>query len=276
MDLKSYIESEVAEEARAHATSKPVSRAAHGGGYPGAADVYVSDSEVDVARLRLSDSDVEQLVYLARPSAGKPAPGVLVIHENKGLTPYIENVARRLAQHGYVAMAPDLLSGAGGTSAFDQPAHATAALAEIPAEDIVANVRRVLTQLADRDDVCSDRLGIVGFCYGGGVAWRVLTQEPRLRAGVPFYGPIPELTAVPGIQASVLALYGESDERITAMLPAIEDAMTRHEKRFEAMVLPGAAHAFHNDANPDRYNDVAAHAAWARALDWLDRWLKGA
>lgn len=274
MDLKSYIESEVEEE-----RALPRAAAAGGagtttGGYPGDPDVYVSEADLAVERVRIPGPHGEQAVYIARPSDGQRAPAVLVIHENKGLVPYIENVARRLAALGYVAVAPDLLSRVGGTGAYETPADATSALSRIDGDDIVADVRAVLTWVAASDHVVPDRLAILGFCYGGGVAWRVLTEEPRLTAGVPFYGPTPDLAAVPGIEAPVMAVYGELDQRITSMLPAISDAMAEHGKAFEAVVLEGAGHAFHNDTNPDRYDAAAARRAWDSAVGWLDRWLR--
>lgn len=277
MDLKQYIESEAEEEQQlGFSPSGEADDAAND--YPGDPDVHVPESAADIvgerARFETSDMDVE--AYVARTSGGGSAPGVLVIHENKGLVAYIQDVARRLAQQGYVAVAPDLLSRAGGTASFSDPADATAALGDIPDSDIVADVRSVLSGMAAWDYVDSDRLGIVGFCYGGGVAWRVMTQEPRIVAGVPFYGPIPPLEAVPGIQASVLGIYGELDQRITSMLPDIEAAMAEHGKVFEKLVLPDAQHAFHNDTNPDRYNATAAGKAWAEAVSWLDNRLKGA
>jgi carboxymethylenebutenolidase len=276
MDLRSYIESEVEEE---NGLPRSGAAAVGGagtptGGYTGDPDVYVSDADLAVERVRIPGAHGEQDVYIARPRDGQRAPAVLVIHENKGLVPYIENVARRLAALGYVAVAPDLLSRVGGTGAFEAPGDATAALSGIDGDDIVADVRAVLAWVAERDYVVPDRLAILGFCYGGGVAWRVLTAEPRLTTGVPFYGPTPDLDAVPGIEAPVMAVYGELDQRITSMLPAISDAMAEHGKTFEAVVLEGAGHAFHNDTNPDRYDAAAARRAWDSAVGWLDRWLR--
>lgn len=273
MDLKSYIESEVEEEKAlgytASATSgSPVS------GYPGDPEVYVDDSDVVAERLSLPGDGFDHQVYVACPAQKGRAPAVLVIHENKGLVPYIENVVRRLAQRGYVAVASDLLSRVGGTDSFDTPNDVTKALGEITPEDIVTDVRAVLSQVAELEYVDAEKLGILGFCYGGGVAWRVMTKEPRLSAGVPFYGPIPDVDAVPAIQAPVLAVYGELDERITSMLPTIQEAMVSNDKTFEPVVLPNAQHAFHNDTNPDRYNAEAAGRAWEEAVRWLDKYLK--
>jgi carboxymethylenebutenolidase len=122
--------------------------------------------------------------------------------------------------------------------------------------------------------VQKDRVGMVGFCFGGGVTWRVATKMPELRAAVPFYGPNPPLEDVPQIRAAVLAIYAERDQRINQGIPAIEEAMARHGKTFEKIIYPNADHAFHNDTNPQRYNAAAARDAWAKTLAWFDRHLK--
>ncbi len=273
MDLKSYIESELEEDAALPGGGASAS-ADGGAGYPGDPAVHVPESAVDAATVHVPGREGGIEAYVARPREGGPAPAVVVVHENKGLVPYITDVARRLAAAGFVAVAPDLLSRLGGTASFEKQADATAALATLDAADDVAAVRATLDGAVEQADVQSDRLGVIGFCYGGGVAWRVLTQEPRLSAGVPFYGPIPDLEAVPGIQAPVLAVYGGTDTRITSMLPAIRAAMDQHGKTFEPLILDGAGHAFHNDTNPDRYDPEAARAAEDAAIGWLDRWLK--
>jgi carboxymethylenebutenolidase len=272
MDLRSYIESELEEDA-ALPGGGAVARA-EDGGYPGDPAVHVPESEVDAAVVTVAAAEGEQRAYLARPRDGRRAPAVVVVHENKGLVPYITDTARRLAAAGYVALAPDLLSRLGGTGAFGTQEEVIAALAGIDGADVVADVRAAIGWLAEQEFVDGDRIAVLGFCYGGGIAWRTLTQEPRLAGGIPFYGPIPDLDAVPSISAPVLAVYGETDQRITSMLPTIREAMERHGKTFEPLVLEGAGHAFHNDTNPDRYHPEAARQAWQAALDRLDRWLR--
>ena len=273
MDLRSYVQSELEEDA-ALPGGGAVARS-EDGGYPGDPEVHVPESDVDAGLVRIPAGAGEQDAYVARPRAADgPLPAVVVVHENKGLVPYITDTARRLASAGYVAVAPDLLSRSGGTGAFQEQEDAIAAIGSLNPADVVADVRAAIAWAADRRDVRADRVGILGFCYGGGVAWRTLTEEPRLAAGVPFYGPIPDLDAVPRITAPVLAVYGEKDARITGMLPAIREAMAESGKVFEPVVLAGAGHAFHNDTNPDRYHPEAAREAWQAALDWLDRWLR--
>jgi carboxymethylenebutenolidase len=117
-----------------------------------------------------------------------------------------------------------------------------------------------------------EKVGMVGFCFGGGVTWRIATRMPELLAAVPFYGPHPPLEDVPNIQAAVLAIYGERDTRINQGIPAIEEAMQQHDKTFEKIIYPNADHAFHNDTS-ERYNAQAARDAWASTLDWFSRYL---
>jgi carboxymethylenebutenolidase len=275
MDLKSYVESELEEDA-ALPGGGAVARS-EVGGYPGDPEVHVPESEVEASRVRIPGGSGEQDAYVVRPrGADGPLPAVVVVHENKGLVPYIADTARRLAAAGYVAVAPDLLSRHGGTQAFEKQEDAVAAIGSLDAADVVADVRAAIGWAAEQDGVRADRIGILGFCYGGGVAWRTLTEEPRLAAGVPFYGPIPDADAVPGISAPVLAVYGGDDTRITSMLPTIRTAMAEHGKTFEPLVLDGAGHAFHNDTNPDRYHPEAARQSWQAAVDWLGRWLRAA
>lgn len=273
MDLKSYVDSELEEEKELGYSPSGVA-ASDANGYPGADEVFVSESDVTVEDITFQANGQDQSAYVARPKDGGAAPVVIVIHENKGLVPYIKNTARRLAAEGYVAAAPDLLARVGGTISFEEASKATEAIRDLDPQGMVDDVRAVLTEVSGRDDVDADKAGIIGFCFGGGVAWRVLTQEPRLKAGVPFYGPTPDEDAVPNIQAPVLGIYGELDERITSQLPGIREAMEKHGKEFSVVVLPDAQHAFHNDTNPDRYNPKAAEKAWRTAVDFLDDTLK--
>lgn len=231
------------------------------------------DSDIVTIRGTAKGKDSDVLTYLAKPKEGAALPGVIVIHENKGLVPYVEDVARRLAREGFVAVAPDLLSRRGGTGAFADPADATSALGTIGRDELVEDLIAAVSYLASDDSVQPERIGVIGFCFGGGMAWRLITKDSRVRAAVPFYGPNPPLEDVPDIKASVLAIYGGLDDRINAGIDDIVLAMEQNNKEFEKIVYPGAQHAFHNDANPDRYHPEAAAASWERALEWLRRWL---
>jgi len=209
--------------------------------------------------------------YFARPARPGLYPVVLVCHENRGLTRHIEDVTRRLAKAGYVGLAVDLLSREGGTDKYDFDA-IPGILGKAPPERHVQDFRSGLEFARSQTAARVDRAGMVGFCFGGGVTWRVAAQLPELRAAVPFYGvPVPEAD-VPGIGAAVLAIYAGRDDRINRNIPAIEAAMAKNGKTFRKIVYPGVDHAFHNDSGA-RYNAEAAKAAWSETLAWFGRYL---
>ncbi len=209
--------------------------------------------------------------YLARPKDEGAAPVILVCHENRGLTEHIKDVARRLAKAGYVALAVDLLSRQGGTGALS-PDQVPGALGNTPPDQFVQDFLSGWHYLQDQAFAQADRVGMVGFCFGGGVTWRVATHMPELKAAVPFYGPQPPVEDVPNIHAAVLAIYGELDQRINQGIPAIEEAMQKNNKIFEKVIYPNADHAFHNDTGP-RYNREAAQDAWKRTLEWFGKYV---
>jgi carboxymethylenebutenolidase len=196
---------------------------------------------------------------------------VLVCHENRGLTPHIEDVTRRFAKAGYVGLAVDLLSRQGGSAAVGAD-NVPGALGQSTPEQFVADFRSGWEYLQTQPFADTDRVGMVGFCFGGGVTWQVATQMPELRAAVPFYGPPPPTDQVPNIQAAVLAIYGGLDTRINGSLPTMEAAMAENGKVFEPVVYEGADHAFHNDTG-SRYNAEAAADAWGRTLAWFGQYL---
>jgi carboxymethylenebutenolidase len=205
-------------------------------------------------------------------AAAKPRGGVLVIHENKGLNDYIRSVAGRFAGVGYSALAIDLLSQQGGTATFTDPAQATTALSNIPEDAFVANLKSGVDELQRR--LPGQKLGVVGFCFGGGLVWRLLAAgEPRLSAAVPFYGPLPDNPDFTGSKgAAVLAFYGALDTRVTASKDAAKAALDRAGMISELVVEPNADHAFFNDTGP-RYNPSASADAWGRAKIWLGQYL---
>jgi carboxymethylenebutenolidase len=215
------------------------------------------------------------LGYLARPKGGGPYPAVLIIHENRGLLDHFKDVARRLAKQGYVGFALDLLSPEGGTAKFTDLAQASAALAQTPPERHVETMNAAVRHLQGLPAVRPDRVGTMGFCFGGGMVWRLATANPDLRAAVPFYGPNPPLGDVPKIKAAVLALYGELDTRIDAGIPAIREAMEKARIVHDMVIYPDARHAFFNDTGQN-YNEAAARAAWTRTLAWFEQYLKTA
>jgi carboxymethylenebutenolidase len=200
----------------------------------------------------------------AYAAAQDPRGAVLVVHENKGLTDHIRAVAGRLAGDGYTALAPDLLSRAGGTAAVPD---ATAALGGIDEADLVADLRSGLTELGRRASGAS--LGAVGFCFGGGMVWRLLNSGPSdLAAAVPFYGPAPENPTFSGSRAAVLGVFAEKDARVNAGRETLENALTDAGLIHELVTVPGVDHAFFNDTGP-RYNRDAASQIYGRMLDWF-------
>ncbi|SPM36635.1 Dienelactone hydrolase [Mycobacterium rhizamassiliense] len=197
--------------------------------------------------------------------------GVLVIHENKGLTDWVRTVAGRLAGAGFSALAIDLLSEQGGTSAFGDPARATAALGATPPEQFIHDLNSGVAELRLRAP--GQKLGVVGFCFGGGLVWQLLADGALgVSAAVPFYGPLPDKTDFTGVKAAVLALYGALDTRVTGSMPTAKAALDRVRLVNDLVVEPSADHAFFNDTGP-RYNPVAAADAWQRLVDWLGRYL---
>lgn len=233
------------------------------------------DPAIEASMTSFPSDTMQVLGYLARPKGGGPYPAVLIIHENRGLLEHFKDVARRLAKNGYVGFAVDLLSPEGGTAKFADLAQATTALARTPPERHVDTMNAAVRHLQGLPYVRRDRIGTMGFCFGGGMAWRLATSNPDLRAAVPFYGANPPLTDVAKIKAAVLAIYGELDTRIDAGIPAIREAMQKARIVHDIVIYPGAQHAFFNDTGQN-YTEDAARAAWIRTLAWFDQSLKGA
>jgi carboxymethylenebutenolidase len=234
-------------------------------------EVSPDDPTIEAAELQFAGDGATLLGYLALPKGNGPFPVVLVCHENRGLTAYIQDVVRRLAKAGYGALAVDLLSRQGGTSKFglDQ---VPGALAGTPPEQFAQDFLSGWRYLQSQVKFQTERVGMVGFCFGGGVTWRVAIAMPELRAAVPFYGPLPPAEEVKSIQAAVLAIYGGNDQRINQGIPPVEEAMRRYGKTFEKVIYPEADHAFHNDTGP-RHNPQAARDAWGRTLAWFEKYL---
>jgi carboxymethylenebutenolidase len=204
-------------------------------------------------------------------SARRPRGGVLVIHENRGLTDHIRSVAGRFAASGYSALAIDLLSEEGGTASLGDEDAARAALGNVPESRFVADLKSGLGELGRR--LPGQKLAAVGFCFGGAMAWRLLTsREPRLAAAAPFYGPFPEGGSFAGSKAAVLGIYAGLDDRVNATRDAAKAALTSAGLQHEIVTFPGADHAFFNDTGP-RYNRAAAATAYRRTLLWFGRYV---
>ena len=211
--------------------------------------------------------------YLVRPAAaaGK-LPGVLVVHENRGLNPYIEDVARRLGTQNFIAFAPDGLTSAGGYPGDDEKGGQVFAKIDKPkmTEDFIAAAR----WLKSRPD-CSGKIGVVGFCFGGGIANTLAVRMGAdLAAAVPFYGAQPSAADTAKIKAPLLIHYASLDARIDAGWPAFEEALKANHVTYIAHMYEGANHGFHNDTTP-RYDEAAAKLAWQRTLDFFNKYLKG-
>jgi carboxymethylenebutenolidase len=206
-------------------------------------------------------------------SAADPAKGaVLVIHENRGLTPHIRSIPPRLAAAGYSALAIDLLSEEGGTAGLPSEGEATAALGNAPPERLVADLRAGLDELERR--VPGAELGVIGFCFGGAMTWLLLSAgDPRISAAVPFYGPLPDDADFSGSpSAAVLAIYAGLDDRVNATQDAAEAALEAAGLEHELRTFDGVDHAFFNDTGRN-YDADAAAAAYAEMIDWFDRHL---
>jgi carboxymethylenebutenolidase len=201
--------------------------------------------------------------YLVQPAGQGPFPAVLVIHENRGLNPYIEDVARRVAIEGFVALAPDGLSPVGGYPGNDDDGRTLqAGLDQAKLRTDMLNGARFLKTHA----LSTGKLGVTGFCWGGSTTnFLAVALGADLQAGVPFYGAAAETARVSDIKAPLLIQYAESDERINAMWPAFESALKASRVRYEMHMYPGTQHGFHNNSTP-RYQEAAAKLAWDRTV----------
>jgi len=221
-----------------------------------------------VARESITFAGPNGTLMAAWAPAAKPRGGVLVIHENRGLTEHIRAVAGRFAASGYSALALDLLSEEGGTGAFPGEAEVAAALGQIPPERFVADMKAGVTELDRR--VKQKKLAAIGFCFGGAMVWNLLTsRERRLSAAAPFYGPFPEGGSFKGSRAAVLGVYGGLDARVNASQPAAKAALEAARLKHEILTFSEADHAFFNDTGA-RFNPHAAAEAWRRTLNWFD------
>jgi carboxymethylenebutenolidase len=214
---------------------------------------------------------------LARPASGDKFPVVVVIHENRGLNPYIEDVARRLAATGYMAFAPDAIWPLGGYPSVDKyGAEADEKALGMQKQLDSAKIAEDFLAAADfllKHPNSTGKLGAVGFCSGGAMVNRLAVQMPQLAAGVPFYGAAPAVADVPKIKAALLLNFAETDPNINGRWPDYEAALKANGIKYEAHVYPGTNHGFHNDTTP-RFNEAAAKLAWQRTLDHFNKNLK--
>ncbi len=242
--------------------------------YAEATQVQPTDARISGGFVELESPDGNGRVrgYLVKP-AGKRGriPGVLVVHENRGLNPHIQDVARRMALENFVAFAPDALFTLGGWPGDEDKAiELFRKLDRVKTfQDCLASAR----YLQGLPEV-NRKVGCIGFCFGGGATNFVATRMPELGAAVPFYGRAPDASAVPNIKAPLLLHYAENDEGTNALWPGYEAALKAAGKQYEMHSYPGTVHGFHNDTTP-RYNAEAATLAWKRTTAFLNRHLRG-
>jgi carboxymethylenebutenolidase len=209
--------------------------------------------------------------YLARPAKGKKLPVVLVIHENRGLNPYIEDVARRLALANFIAFAPDGLTSVGGYPGDDEKG--AAAFRQVDGKKMTEDFVAAAKWLKARKD-SNGKLGAVGFCFGGGMVNQLAVRlGADLNAGVAFYGRQAGVDDVPKIFAPLLLQYAGNDQGVNAGIAAYEAALKAHKKTYQVYMYEGKQHGFHNDTTP-RYDEAAAKLAWTRTLDWFNKYLR--
>lgn len=209
--------------------------------------------------------------YLVRPADQKgKLPGVLVVHENRGLNPHIEDIARRVALEGYMAFAPDALFPLGGYPGDEDKARELFAKLDRPKID--QDFLAAAAWLKNRAD-CTGKVAVVGFCFGGAIANMLATKVPDLAGAVPFYGGAPPAEEVKNIKCPVLVHHGEKDERLVAAWPAYEAALKANNVKYEGYVYPGAQHGFNNDTTP-RFDKVNADLAWKRTIEFFQKNLK--
>lgn len=209
--------------------------------------------------------------YMAWPKSKEKVPGVIVIHEIWGLNPHIEDVARRLAVEGFLAIAPDALTPLGGTP--EDPAKARPMFQQLDGEATARNYVAAVKYLQTHP-LSNGNVGVIGFCWGGGMANQVAVNSPDLKAAVPFYGMQPSPDDVPKIKASLLLHYAGNDDRINKGIPTFEDALKKASIDYKLYMYEGAEHAFNNDTNAARYNKEAAKLAWKRTIEFLKEKLK--
>ena len=234
--------------------------------YAQAQQVAPDDARMTVSRLDQTVDGVALNGYLVAPKGQAKRGGVLVIHENRGLNPHIEDITRRMALEGFTALGLDFLTPLGGTPA--DPDAARALFPQLSVESVVTQGRAALKYLSARPDA-NGKTGAVGFCWGGGAVNDLAVSVPELAAGVVFYGRPPDLAKVPQIKARLLIQQAGRDTRLVQMLPDYEKALKAAGIQYEAIVYPDVDHAFMNDTSAERYDAATAKQAWAKTVAFL-------
>lgn len=209
--------------------------------------------------------------FLARPEKGKKFPAVIVIHENRGLVPHIQDVTKRMAKEGFLALAPDALSPVGGTP--DDVSNVGELFKKLNSDETTKNFVAAVKYLETHPN-SNGKVGCTGFCWGGAMTNQVAVNSPELDAAAPYYGRQPSAEDVAKIKAPVMAHYAENDAGINAGIEAFEEALKKNNKEYKIFSYPGTGHGFNNDTNPTRYNAEAAKLAWDRTVGFFREKLK--
>ncbi len=239
--------------------------------YARAEVVRKDDPRLETDNINYPGATGEVRAHFARPKGDEKLPGVVVIHENRGLNPHIEDVTRRVALEGFLALGPDALSPLGGTP--DDPDKARSLIRELDSQQTLQNYLAAVRYLKTHP-ASTGKVGVIGFCWGGGIANQVAVNSPDLSAAVPYYGRQPAAEVVSKIKASLLLHYAGDDERINKGIPAYEAALKKASVDYKIYMYEGAKHAFNNDTNAARYNKEAAQLSWQRTISFLKEKLK--
>jgi len=233
---------------------------------------YQIDPELMTEFIKFPGETGDVKGFLAWPKSGNKFPAVLIIHENRGLQPHIQDVTRRMAKEGFLALAPDALSPLGGTPENDLE-KAVSMIGQLDKDKTIKNFVAAVKYLKTHP-LSTGKVGCTGFCWGGGMTNQVAVNCPDLDAAVPYYGMQPTPEQVASIKAPIIAHYAGDDARINQGIPSFEEALKKEKKEYQIFMYEGAQHAFNNDSNPERYNEKAAKLAWSRTIAFFKEKLK--
>jgi len=231
-----------------------------------------ADEDLKTDFIKYTGETGEVKGFLAWPKTGKKFPAVLIIHENRGLQPHIQDVTRRMAKEGFLALAPDALSPLGGTPEKELD-KAVAMIGQLDKDKTVKNFVAAVKYLKTQP-LSTGKVGCTGFCWGGGMTNQMAVNCPDLNAAVPYYGMQPTEEQVASIKAPIMAHYAGDDARINQGIPAFEAALKKYKIEYQIFMYEGAQHAFNNDSNAERYNEKAAKLAWSRTIAFFKEKLK--
>jgi carboxymethylenebutenolidase len=236
-----------------------------------AAPLFQDNSDLVTDLVKYPGETGDMRAFMAMPKNGKKFPAVIVIHENRGLVPHIQEVTRRMAREGFLALAPDALSPVGGTP--EDISNVGELFKKLVPEQTTKNFVAAVKYLKTHPN-STGKVGCTGFCWGGAMTNQVAVNAPDLNAAVPYYGRTPSAEDVAKIKAPLMAHYAGNDAGINAGIPAFEEALKKNNKEYQIFMYEGAGHAFNNDSNPDRYNEQAAKLAWGRTIAFFKEKLK--